>query len=158
MYDAILIYVTPQYEWKLPQVISVFTALVDAFTAWKKTKKYLLKKTSFYCLYFSRQLLLPPSRMATSNRFRQFSINFNRKSAFLFRKTTGSTNRWRPTEKRSWSFRSKTFPTSKLSGLSIEAFLKEEFLGGNNNDELASKIQSTFTAILENGVLEQRLF
>jgi hypothetical protein len=60
----------------------------------------------------------------------------------------------------------KTFPTAKLSGLSLESFSKIEQFSKvdqfsdveNENDELAAKIQATFAAILENGVLEQRLF
>ena len=54
----------------------------------------------------------------------------------------------------------KTFPMAKLSGLSLDSFVKENISkdGENNNEELSAKIQATFTAILENGVLEQRLF
>ena len=54
----------------------------------------------------------------------------------------------------------KTFPMAKLSGLSLDSFVKENISkdGENNNEELSAKIQETFTAILENGVLEQRLF
>ena len=61
----------------------------------------------------------------------------------------------------------KTFPMAKLKGFSLQSFLNEELAKNgnvkkfNNNDddeELAEKIQATFAAILENGVLEQRLY
>ncbi len=60
---------------------------------------------------------------------------------------------------------------AKLKGFSLQSFLNED-LGKNgdvktfnnksegdyDDDELAEKIQATFAAILENGVLEQRLY
>jgi hypothetical protein len=64
----------------------------------------------------------------------------------------------------------KTFPMAKLKGFSLQSFLNEEFVKNGNfnkktfkneaddDEQLAEKIQATFTAILENGVLEQRLY
>jgi hypothetical protein len=63
----------------------------------------------------------------------------------------------------------KTFPMAKLKGFSLQSFLNEEFVKNgdfkktfkneaDDDEQLAEKIQATFTAILENGVLEQRLY
>jgi hypothetical protein len=44
----------------------------------------------------------------------------------------------------------KAFPAARFSG--------KELPGGEADDDLVAKIEATFEAILENGVLEQRLY
>ena len=54
----------------------------------------------------------------------------------------------------------KTFPAPKLVGFSMDSDLKavETEASSAASDDIAAKIKETFKAILENSILEQRLF